>query len=171
MPAQQRILHRCQTALGRRGSQGRSRACGGRRPALTAPPTERDNRKRNMRRHQPRPAWRRVQLQQLSICRARRTLKSEPKFRAAANPDMVAASSTPAYADGRRDRIAYEQWVASLADGSYRDGVIFWAGNRSVKPTPSCVAGPSFQQGCLDARARLCRWRRPPTPDRGNYRA
>jgi Zn-dependent alcohol dehydrogenase len=25
-------------------------------PALTAPPTERDNRKRNMRRHQPRPS-------------------------------------------------------------------------------------------------------------------
>jgi hypothetical protein len=78
-----------------------------------------------------------------------------PETAAAANPDIVAASSTPAYADGRRDRIAYEQWVASLADGSYRDGVIFWAGNRSVKPTPSCVAGPSFQQGCLDARARL----------------
>jgi len=66
-----------------------------------------------------------------------------PETAAAANPDIVAASSTPAYADGRRDRIAYEQWVASLADGSYRDGVIFWAGNRSVKPTPSCVAGPS----------------------------
>ena len=74
---------------------------------------------------------------------------------ASPNPDQVAASHTQAYADGRRDRIAYEQWFASLPEGSYRDGVTFWAGNRNTKPTPSCSAGPVWQQGCVDARARL----------------
>jgi hypothetical protein len=74
---------------------------------------------------------------------------------AAPNADQQASSVTQAYADGRRDRIAYEQWFASLPEGSYRDGVAFWAGNRSIKPAPSCSAGPFWQQGCVDARARL----------------
>ena len=69
-----------------------------------------------------------------------------PETAAAANPDIVAALSTPAYADGRRDRIAYEQWVASLADGSYR-GWCDILGGQPQRQTHAVVR--SWSKPCL----------------------
>jgi hypothetical protein len=73
-------------------------------------------------------------------------------------PEQQAASTTTAYADGRQARIDSERWVASLQEGPYRDGVLFWASNRSLKSPPSCAPMGSlqeWQQGCSAARARF----------------
>ena len=71
-------------------------------------------------------------------------------------PDQQAALTTSAYAEGRQDRVNYEQWYASLPEGAYRDGATFWAGNRSLKQPPSCASTiPAWQAGCIEARGRL----------------
>ena len=65
---------------------------------------------------------------------------------------------TPAYAEGRRARIDYEQWVAGQQEGSYKAGVVFWSSHRSDKPQPpSCFSGGAaeWQGGCFAAKARL----------------
>ena len=76
------------------------------------------------------------------------------------SPEQQAAATTAAYADGRRDRIDYEQWYSALPDGPFRYGVTFWAGNRSLKPPPSCAQPgsiPEWQAGCMAAFGRLGR--------------
>jgi len=73
-------------------------------------------------------------------------------------PGQQAASTTTAYAEGRQARIDYERWFASVPEGPYRDGVVFWASNRSLKVPPSCAQPRSIQEwqlGCADARIRL----------------
>jgi hypothetical protein len=78
-----------------------------------------------------------------------------------------------AYADGRNDRVAFEQWMNGL-QGRASDGAHWWAANRS-RPGASCqqapdAADPDFGAGCQDATRRLAQ------PDRRrlaepNYRA
>lgn len=66
------------------------------------------------------------------------------------------AGATAGFAAGRQARTEWEQWVSTLPDGPYRDGALFWAGNRSAKVPPICAsATPDWQRGCEDARKRL----------------
>ena len=66
------------------------------------------------------------------------------------------AATTVAYTQGRQARVDYEQWIAGLPDGSYKDGVTFWATHRSDKPAPpNCVGTPDWIAGCVAARVRL----------------
>jgi hypothetical protein len=74
------------------------------------------------------------------------------------SPAQAAASTTVAYANGRQDRIEYERWFASIPDGAYRNGAVFWASNRSLKPSPSCFqpgTSNDWLAGCAASRARL----------------
>jgi len=68
------------------------------------------------------------------------------------------ASGTPAYADGRRDREAWEEWLTRLPIGSYRDGAFWWSDERS-KRSPSACASPSadtqWDAGCRAAQRRI----------------
>jgi hypothetical protein len=83
---------------------------------------------------------------------------SPPVVPGTLSPEQQAASATTAYAEGRQARIDYEGWFASLPAGPYRDGALFWAGNRSLKVPPSCVPTGStqdWQQGCFAARGWL----------------
>jgi len=66
--------------------------------------------------------------------------------------------TTQAYAEGRGARLVYEEWVAKLPNGDYRNGVMYWAGNRSNKPQPNCaavVSSADWLDGCMAARERL----------------
>lgn len=77
-----------------------------------------------------------------------------------------AASATPAYADGRRDRKAWEDWFNGLAIGSYRDGAFWWFGERSKDVARACVSASGDAEwvaGCRAAQQRLAlpdvRWK------------
>ena len=72
-------------------------------------------------------------------------------------PAAGVAPVSQAFADGRAARLHYEEWVSKLPGGDYRDGVMFWAGNRSKKPLPVCAGVPSVDwlNGCIAARDRL----------------
>ena len=73
-------------------------------------------------------------------------------------PEQIAASKTTPFASGRGDRIDYEQWFDALAPGIYREGAMFWAESRSVKPTPTCEQvsrAPLWAMGCVATKARL----------------
>jgi hypothetical protein len=74
------------------------------------------------------------------------------------SPEQLASSTTPGYANGRQARTIWEDWVGKLVDGPFRDGVTFWASNRSLKPQPTCAqaAQPAeWQRGCTEARNYL----------------
>ena len=76
----------------------------------------------------------------------------------AASTARTQSSTTVGYAEGRQARLIYEQWFAALPEGSFRDGVLFWANNRSLRPPPSCASqggGEAWQQGCVEGRGRL----------------
>ena len=81
-----------------------------------------------------------------------------PNGPAILSTEQQAASTTTAYADGRQARTEYEKWFTALPDGSFRDGAVFWATNRSAKPQPSCVqpgTTADWQAGCAAGRVRL----------------
>lgn len=70
----------------------------------------------------------------------------------------AAEAALPAYAEGRDTRIAYEAWFNAVPEGAYRQGIVFWAENRSRKPPPSCNqpgADGDWRHGCMDAQVRL----------------
>lgn len=70
----------------------------------------------------------------------------------------MASMDTPSYTEGRRARLDYEAWFAGLPEGSYREGVAFWAANRSARQPDFCVradADRAWQGGCAEGRARL----------------
>jgi hypothetical protein len=76
------------------------------------------------------------------------------------------AASTPAYADGRRDRKAWENWFNGLAIGSYRDGAFWWFGERSKASPDGCASSSGDAEwiaGCRAAQQRLAlpdvRWK------------
>jgi hypothetical protein len=80
-----------------------------------------------------------------------------PRLTTAATAAQLAASSTFEYAQGRQDRLAYEQWFLSLPSGTpYQKGALFWASNRLPRP-PTCQAQSdlNWQAGCTAAKARL----------------
>lgn len=63
---------------------------------------------------------------------------------------------TPGYVEGSKARVEYERWNASLPEGSYKTGVLFWVNNRSLKKLPNCVnVDAAYQRGCNDARDRF----------------
>lgn len=75
------------------------------------------------------------------------------------------AAHADSYADGRRDWTDLKNWQNSLG-GPYRQGVEWWAGNRSVVGHSSCedtpeayMHGPNadleFRAGCKSSRDRL----------------
>jgi hypothetical protein len=73
----------------------------------------------------------------------------------AMTPDTVAESA--GYVAGRAARLEYEQWFASITSDDYRNGALFWASRRSLKPPPaSCrLTDADFEAGCLEAKRRL----------------
>ena len=73
-------------------------------------------------------------------------------------PEQVAASGTPSFAAGWADRTDYEKWLKALTPGAYQEGGMFWAENRSVKPTPTCNQAnrqPLWIMGCSVSKAKL----------------
>ena len=67
-----------------------------------------------------------------------------------------AATSTPAYIEGRQARMAYETWYNGLPEGSFHEGVTYWVSQRSLNPPPNCVGGTAdWLAGCNAARARF----------------
>ncbi len=94
-------------------------------------------------------------------------------FQPSANADAPAvssteqaASTTPAHADGRRDRKAWEDWFNGLAIGSYRDGAFWWFNERSTDSPKGCVStsgDAEWVAGCRAAQQRLAlpdvRWK------------
>jgi hypothetical protein len=84
---------------------------------------------------------------------------STPQTAAASQATTSQADVSHAFVQGRQDRIDYEQWYAKLVDGPYKEGVDFWAANRSEKIPPSChkSADTTWQQGCLIAQSMLAR--------------
>jgi hypothetical protein len=75
----------------------------------------------------------------------------------AQSPAQSAAALTPAYARGREARINYERWFTSLPEGSYRDGAIYWASNRSVKGARPVCTSPvvEWMNGCNASQSIL----------------
>ena len=68
------------------------------------------------------------------------------------------ASTTPAYADGRRDRLAWVDWFNALAIGSYRDGAFWWTREHSKEQPRGCVSrsgNVEWEMGCKAAQQRL----------------
>jgi hypothetical protein len=64
-------------------------------------------------------------------------------------------ASSVAYGEGRLARITYENWFATLTDGPFREGVVFWTSNRSLKVPPTCTEASGnvdWRQGCTTAR-------------------
>lgn len=69
-----------------------------------------------------------------------------------------AASTIPAYADGRRDRQAWEDWLRRLPVGSYRDGAFWWLdehGTKHPQPCASPTGDIQWEAGCRAAQNRL----------------
>jgi hypothetical protein len=68
-----------------------------------------------------------------------------------------AVSGTPAYADGRRDREAWEDWLVRLPIGSYQDGAFWWS-DEHRKRSPNACESPSadtlWESGCRAAQRR-----------------
>ncbi len=66
------------------------------------------------------------------------------------------ASLSEAFADGRRDRLAWEAWFNGLPNGLFRGGAHWWSAKRS-KPRPaSCISDSSeWTNGCNAARDKL----------------
>ena len=73
-------------------------------------------------------------------------------------PAKPAFPVTPAYADGRRDRKAWEDWFKALAIGSYQDGALWWYDERGKAKPRGCVSrsgNPEWVAGCKAAQQRL----------------
>ena len=80
-----------------------------------------------------------------------------PRPSGAAAADRQAAS-TPAYADGQRDRKAWEDWFNGLAIGTYRAGAFWWFTERSKALPRECVSPSGDAEwvvGCRAAQQRL----------------
>ncbi len=113
----------------------------------------------------------RAAQQRLAIVDIRR--KTEPTYRSGWDSEVAAdvppepitispaeraASSSPAYVDGQRDRQAWEDWLDSLPAGSYRAGAFWWWDERHKKRPAACVSpiGESqWEAGCKAAQRRL----------------
>lgn len=83
---------------------------------------------------------------------------SPPPPQSTMPPTGQAASTTPAYADGRRDRLAWEDWSNGLAIGAYRDGAFWWARERSKGRPRGCASrsgNAEREMGCKAAQQRL----------------
>jgi hypothetical protein len=58
------------------------------------------------------------------------------------------------YASGLQASTDIELWIAGLS-GDYREGVLYWAGQRSTSHPGSCTGTPDFQRGCREAQAKF----------------
>ncbi len=91
------------------------------------------------------------------FCTATATADPQPQSRIISSAEQ-AASTTPAYADGRRDRQAWEDWFNGLAIGFYRDGAIWWSQERSKEQPRACTSfsdNIEWVAGCRAAQRRL----------------
>jgi hypothetical protein len=77
-------------------------------------------------------------------------------------PYEKAAATTPAYVQGRNNRLAYEQWLHAFEIGTpYYQGVMAWINGRTPPEypshAPSCQEKPEprWRAGCEAARERL----------------
>ena len=57
---------------------------------------------------------------------------------ATGQPEQTEMPTNQALRDGRQARIDYEHWFEGLTDDAFKQGVMFWAANRSNKSPPSC---------------------------------
>src|SRR5215470_4602512 len=69
----------------------------------------------------------------------------------AARPAMANAVQ---FAQGLRDRTAWEDWFKGLS-GDEQAGANFWAAERSKPKSGDCLGTAAFVQGCQEAKARL----------------
>jgi hypothetical protein len=77
------------------------------------------------------------------------------------------AGEPRAFADGLRDRTAWEAWIRTLPPSALA-GAIFWAGQRSLPAPPGCGGMDAvFRQACEETRVRLAPTgrRRPSEPE------
>ena len=80
-------------------------------------------------------------------------------------PTPAAVDPTQAFEQGQTERRAYEDWIASLPEGSqFKDGAVYWASVRSTKKAAIGCVGPGYTgkpeekewaAGCLNAKAKL----------------
>lgn len=74
--------------------------------------------------------------------------------RAAPSAARPAAANAAQFAQGLRDRTAWEDWFNGLS-GDEQAGASFWAAERS-RPNPGdCLGTAAFVQGCQEAEAKL----------------
>jgi len=65
-------------------------------------------------------------------------------------------NSSPMFAKGLSDRTIWANWYTSLAEGSFKSGVEYWASHRSLaNPGPCEQISADFTAGCLAAKIRL----------------
>ena len=83
-----------------------------------------------------------------------------PGGAAEATPAAPVPEASPAFRQGRVDRVNWEQWFASLSD-DYKSGAEWWANNRkyAAKSHLTCnmqaTFSPSFISGCQRAQSYL----------------
>ena len=80
-------------------------------------------------------------------------------------PTPAPVDPTQAFDEGQTERRAYEDWMASLPEGSqFKDGALYWASVRSTKKAAIGCVGPGYTgkpeekewaAGCLNAKAKL----------------
>jgi len=75
------------------------------------------------------------------------------------SPVLPATRQVAAFEDGLRDRASWEQWFSGTA-GSFKDGVEYWSGQRSLPHPGSCYGLVSehlgdWTAGCLAAKRFL----------------
>lgn len=88
-----------------------------------------------------------------------------PGTDASARSEVAARQTSPAvpvpvaaaFDDGLADRARIETWLAGL-DGDFRDGAVFWSGQRSLRQPQPCDAAPrstQWREGCVTSRERF----------------
>jgi hypothetical protein len=68
--------------------------------------------------------------------------------------------ASPAFAQGAADRQGWEDWFNGLPAGQYRNGALFWSGQRSLRNPAGCYAQGGrdlgdWSAGCVAAQQRL----------------
>jgi len=74
-------------------------------------------------------------------------------------PGAPATTGQTAYADGQRDRQAWEDWYNNLPEGDYKRGAFYWSSVRSTnKAASACQVSVQYAawiSGCHAAKAML----------------
>jgi len=94
-----------------------------------------------------------------SHCLNEQSSDSSSASKSPESENTQAATSPSAFEQGRADRRTWELWGKSLT-GQYKEGVAYWAGQRSLATPGSCFdtnhqSRGDFTVGCLEAQRRL----------------